>query len=111
MHYMQDSKEKETKADQDYQGRPSPETMMHSPLFQISSLFPKIFQTPQKFLPTFFYSSTANFDFTPYFRCFSTFPPYFEKIIVFPTFQNFPLISSNLRVFTCIMCFLFPPLL
>ena len=67
-----------------------PETMMHSPLFQISPCFREILRLrffgkfqkfylfPKKFPISddiFFKSSTTNFEFPPYFACFSTFPP------------------------------------
>src|SRR6218665_336523 len=89
------------------QGRPSPlrktltMTMMHfPPLFQISPLFSKNFQTltkiftvlpfpekfldfyPPKFLCDLFLSSTTNFEFPPYLPCFNTFLPCFAKIII-----------------------------
>src|SRR6218665_2329846 len=81
--------------------------MMHSPLFQIFPQFPKNFRTfrkilkilpfPEKFLdfhpPTFFMtflSSTTNFEFPPYFRCFSTFPLCFAKIVLSPYVYKFP---------------------
>src|SRR6218665_437043 len=87
-----------------------PETMMHfPPMFQISPLFSKNFQTlwkifsilpfpekilhfhPPKFLMTFFLVIDHKFRISPYFPCFSTFPPCFAKIIICPpNFQNFP---------------------
>jgi len=77
------------------QGRPSPEAMMHFPLFQISPitekmfilrrkssqfyLFPKNFRfSSAKISDDLFQSLTKNFEFRPYFSCFSTFPPIFE---------------------------------
>src|SRR6218665_1699629 len=96
-----------------------PEPMMHLPLFQISPLFQKIFQSmskkfqisifrekflfyPPKFLMTFFYSLTQNSNFTLFLRtihtfplCFgnNNFPPYFSKCTpVFVQFLCFPII-------------------
>ena len=110
-----------------------PETMMHFPLFQIPPIFEKIsdFRTlrniftiltfpdkfldfhPSKFLMTFFFwSSTTNFEFSPYFPCFNTFPPCFAKIIIPPTLINFPPVLDK---FTCFLhtsrVFRFPPTL
>jgi len=107
-----------------------PEAMMHFPLFQISSYFPKKFQTPWNIFPILppfptnfsifihqnfwwlFLVIDHKFWIYPYFYCFSTFPPYFEKIIISPYFSKFP---PWFRKITCFflhtLCFSFPPLI
>src|SRR6218665_2236168 len=91
---------------------PPPETMMHfAPLFQISiPLFSKNLKTlrklltilpfpekflhfhPLKFLMTFFLFFSYRPQIPPYFPCFSTFPPFFSKIIIsHPALTNVPL--------------------
>src|SRR6218665_117891 len=102
--------------------------MMHFPLFQISPLFSKNFRTqrkifkllpflekfldfhPPKFLMTFFLVIDHKFRISPYFCCFSTFPPCFAKIILSPpTFTNFTLVLGK---FTCLILHtlrVFPP--
>ncbi len=91
-----------------------------SPLFQIFPYFRKKFRLrgkfsqfylfPKKFQfssAKFFLSLTTNFEFSPYFRCFSTFPPISRKLLFPPTFQiSFP----NFVKFTCFLCvFCLPP--
>src|SRR6218665_64796 len=87
------------------QGVHPPETMMHFPLFQIfASYFRKIFRLrgkffhfhPPKFMMTFL-SSTTNLLFSPYFRCFITFPPISEKLL-FPLLLQIP---SDFLKFKC----------
>src|SRR6218665_2170867 len=51
----------------------------------------------------------GKFQISPYFRYFNTFPPYFDKIILSPTFKNAPLFSANLRVFLHTLCVFRPP--
>src|SRR6218665_613359 len=66
------------------------------------------FNTP-KFLMTFFYSSTTNFEFPPYIPCFSTFSPCFAKIIIFPYFLKFPPVLEQFTCFLHTFCvFRFP---
>src|SRR6218665_1784630 len=66
---------------------------------------------PPKFLMTFFKSSTTNFEFPPYFLCFSTFPPVSRKLFFPPTLTIFP--RSFFRqihlLFTYFTCISFPP--
>src|SRR6218665_1937970 len=101
------------------------EAMMHFLLCFRFPLFPKKFLTPwkisqilpfpekffnfhpPKFLMTFFRSSTTNFKFPP-FSLFQYIYPYFDKIILPPTFINFSPVFANLRFFTYFMCFSFP---
>src|SRR6218665_2506262 len=106
--------------------------MMHFPLFQISSLFSKKFQTlwkvfkilpfpekcldfhPPKFLTTFsFKSSTTNFLFPPLFPCFSTFPPPpFHENYYSPLLLKIPPCFRKIHLpFTYFCVFLFPPTL
>src|SRR6218665_339327 len=40
---------------------------------------------------------------------FNTYPPYFDKIILPPTFKNFSLFSANLRIFYILYVFFVPP--
>src|SRR6218665_2939464 len=48
-----------------------------------------------------FLASTTNIEFPPYFRCFSTFPPCFAKIILSPYIHKF--YPPVLRKFTCFL--------
>src|SRR6218665_3547750 len=110
-----------TKSCQCTQGRPSPpETMMHfPPCFRFPPYFRKIFGLseffynftfslkilyflPPNFLMTFFLVINHKFRiFPPYFRCFSTFPPCFAKIILSPLLlQIFPPVLGK---FTCFL--------
>src|SRR6218665_3553961 len=57
----------------------------------------------------FLLSSTTNFEFPPYFPCFSTFPPCFAKIIISPYYEKFPLFSKNAPAFYILLVyFVFP---
>src|SRR6218665_2784541 len=82
------------------------ETMMHFPLFQISPLFSKKFRALRKILkmlpfPEKFLDFHPPKFFSPYFRCFSTFPlPCLAKIIISPYFDKFsPLFYANSTAF------------
>ena len=103
-----------------------PEAMMHFPPF--SDFPPILVDNFQKFTfsrksfrfssakisdDLFFLSSTKNFEFPPYFPCFSTFPPCFTKINFFPYFDKFlPLFSKNSPAFYIhYVYFVFPPTL
>jgi len=91
-----------------------------SPMFQIP-LFPKNVQTPWKFFPNFTFShkilriSSANisddlFWISPYFRCFSGFPPISAKLLFPPIFANSPSFCK-MYVFLHTLCvFRFPSL-
>ena|SRR6218665_209829 len=64
--------------------------MIHFPIsFRFSSLFQKMFSDSVKIFPNFTFSQNS-FRFSSaktsddFFRCFSTFPPYFGKIIISP---------------------------
>ena len=60
----------------------------------------------------FFYSSTTNFEFLPYYPCFSTFSPLFLKNYYFPpTLTNFPLFSKNSPAFCILYVYFVSPLL
>jgi len=103
-----------------------PEPMMHLPLFQISPLFQKIFQSmskkfqisifrekflfyPPKFLMTFFIH-WLKIRTSPYFSALFTHFPSVSEIINFPpTFQNVLLFSFNFCVFPSFRWFFFPP--
>ena len=67
---------------------------------------------PPKFLMTFVL--VINYKCSPYSACFSTFPSYFAKIIISPSFRNVPPVFVEC---TCIlhrpyfMCISFVPLL
>ena len=102
-----------------------------SPLFQITPhLFSKKFQTlwksfyilpfpeklldfhPPKFLMTVFLVIDHTFRISPYFPCFSTFPPCFPKMLFSPYFYKFPLCFRQIHLlFTYLLCILFPPTL
>jgi len=104
-----------------------------SPLFQIS---PPIFETfsdslqnlifflpfpdkfldffirQNKFLMTFFYPSTTNFEFPLFSSCFSTFLPLFRENYHFPLLWQFPLCFRKIHLFfTSLFCISFPPAL
>jgi len=100
--------------------------MMHSPLFQISPLFQKNFQTlwnffsnftfsvkffklhPPKFLTTSFSHRLQIFIF-PLFLLFQYISPIFHEIVS-PYFSKFhPWFHQIYMIFTCFMCFSFPP--
>src|SRR6218665_3198244 len=101
--------------------------MMHFPLFQISPLFSKHFQTlwkicnilpfPEKFLdfhrPKFLMTSFLvidhKFRISPYFPCFSTFPPCFAKFIITPYFEKLPPVLDKITFFLNTLCISFPP--
>src|SRR6218665_1259501 len=100
------------------------EAMMHFPPVSDFPLFSTNFQTlwkifkilpfpekffdfhPPKFLMTFFRIS-------PYFPCFSTFPPVSRKLLFRPpTMKNFPPVFEKFTCFLHILCvFRFPPTL
>src|SRR6218665_3010441 len=93
-----------------------PEAMMHFPLFQISSLFSKNFQTvenvqnfnfshkffhfhPPKFLMTFLLVIDHTFRISPSIFSVSVhFPPVSRKLLFPPTLKNFPPVFQK---FTC----------
>src|SRR6218665_2593379 len=105
--------------------------MMHFPLFQISPLFSKNFQTlwniskmlpfPEKFLDfhlpkflmTFCLVIEHKFRISPCFPCFGTFPPLFRENYYFPpTFKNVLPVFEKFTCFLHILCvFRFPPTL
>jgi len=90
-------------------------------------LFPKILQTQWKMFPIspfpkeiFQFSSKkfhfwwpfvlvvdSNFWISPYFRCFSTFPPYFGKIFISPHFFKFPLWFRQIYVYFFYLLYVF----
>jgi len=98
------------------QGVHPSEAKMHSSLFQISFLFPKICQTPWNIFPISPFPKNfswpclvvdSKFRIPSYFRCFHAFPPISEKCYFHPTFSNSPLILQNLLVFLhtfCVFC-------
>ena len=50
-----------------------------------------------------------KFQISPYFPCFRTCPPCFEKLLFPPTFKNAPLCFRKIHlVFTYFMCISFP---
>ena len=68
----------------------------------------------------FFLVIDHKYRFSPYFRCFSTFPPCFAKFIIsplfrenyyfLPTFKNSPLCFTQIHLlFTYFTCISFPP--
>src|SRR6218665_109078 len=93
--------------------------MMHFPaLFQYTAYFRKIFrQQFSKFLdfhpPQFmiiFLVIDHKFRISPYFPCFSTFPPCFAKIIISPYFEKFPSCCRKVHLlFTYFMSISSPP--
>jgi len=112
--------------------------MMHFPLFQIPLYFRKIFRLwkifkilpfpekfPPKFLMTIFLVIDHKFRISPFFSCFSTFPPCFAKIIISPLLlkisvphlkflgDRLPQSLPVLQKFTCFLhtlcVFRFPP--
>jgi len=99
----------------DMQGRPSPlRQWCISPCFRFPLCFRKFsekcfhFYLP-KFLMTFFSHQPQISNF-PLFSLFLYIFPLFRKIYSFPLLLKIsPLFSANLRVFTYLMCFLFPP--
>ena len=93
------------------QERPSPlRQWCISPCFRFFPLFPKQFSDSVENFPDFIFSqkmfrffNPPKFWISPYFRCVSTYPPYFEKIIVsFYTYANFP---PDFVKFTCFQYF------
>src|SRR6218665_281501 len=104
------------------------EAMMHSPCFRFPPYFRKnsdcgkfsnfylllknfsIFIRP-KFLMTFF-SHRPQISNSPYFPCFSTFPPCFAKIIISPYFEKCPPCFRKIHLLLHTLCaFRFPPTL
>ena len=96
---------------------------MHFPLFQIS---PPIFEKISDFLENFtnFTFSRKNFPFSsakilvidhklfwisPYFACFSTFPPDSRKFIISPYFSKFPPCFPKIPQFFYILYVYLPP--
>src|SRR6218665_962898 len=95
-----------------------PETFMHFPLFQISPLFSKNFQTlrkiltilpfhekflnfhPPKFLMTFFSHRPHILNFPPIFPVSIHFPLFRENYYFLPTLTNFPPVLNK---FTCFL--------
>src|SRR6218665_1954604 len=106
---------------------PTLEAMMHfPPVSDFPPIFPKKFLTfwkisqifpfpeeishfhPPKFLTTFFLVIDHKFRISPYFPCFTTFPPPIRENVQFtPLFQKLPPVSKKFNSFTCI----FPPTL
>ena len=113
------------------QGRPSPEAMMHFPLFQISPLFSTNFQTlwkipkmlpfpekifdfhPPKFIMTSFFSHRPHIsNFAPYiFSVWVHFPHVSRKLLFPPTFKIPPLFSKNSPAFYILYVYFVSPLL
>src|SRR6218665_265660 len=108
-----------------WQGRPFPsEAFGFSPDFRNISQTPwKIFPIlpfpekfldfhPPKFLMTFFlfFSHRIQILNSPYFPCFTIFPPISRKLLFSPYFYKFaPLFSGNLRAFYILyVCFVLP---
>ena len=99
-----------------------PETLMHFP--PVSDFLP-IFETFSdseekfldfhlpKFLMTFFLVIDHKFRMSPYFPCFSTFPPLFRENYYFlPTLTNFPpVLDKFTRFLHTLRVFRFPPTL
>src|SRR6218665_1186771 len=100
------------------QGRPSPQTMMHFPLFQLSPLLGNTFRTPMKifhiysfpdkfldfhppkFLMTFFSHRPQISNFLPIFPVSVHFPPLSRKLLFPPYFDKFPPVLDK---FTCFL--------
>ena len=98
-----------------------------SPLFQISPLFSKKFQTLRKIFTIFpfptnflifirqnfwwlFFSHRPQILNFPYFSCFSTFPPLFRENYYSPYFTKFPPCFRQIHLlFTYFTCISFPP--
>src|SRR6218665_1475123 len=91
-------------------------------IFGLRGKFPQIYLFPKMFrfssskisadLLFIHWLMATNFEFPPCLRCFSKFPPYFEKTILsFLLLQIFSPDFVNLRVLTYFMCFSFPPTL
>src|SRR6218665_2391855 len=102
--------------------------MMHFPLFQISPLFSKHFQTlwkicnilpfPEKFLdfhrPKFLMTSFLvidhKFRISPLFSLFQYISPLFLEIYYYsPTLKNFPPVLDKITFFLHTLCISFPP--
>src|SRR6218665_2744427 len=67
---------------------------------------------PPKILLTFFLVIDHKFRISPYFRCFSTFPPCLAKIILSPpTLTNFSPVLNKFTYFLHTLRVFFPPTL
>src|SRR6218665_3872572 len=82
-------------------------------LRKIFTILPFLIFIRRNFLRFFLKLSTTNFEFPPYFPCFSTFPPCFAKIIISPpTLTNFPPVLDKFSCFFhTLLVFCFPPTL
>src|SRR6218665_2940093 len=84
--------------------------------FQTLSKISKILPFPEKFSrflsakisDDLFLVIDHKFRISPYFPCFSTFPPVWRKLLFSPTFKNFPSFRKIHLLFTYFMYISFP---
>ena len=81
------------------------------PGFRFPPYFRKIFQfSSAKISDDLFWSLTTNVEFPLYFCCFSTFPPYFQKIIISHYFCKFAPVFIKFMCFYILFLFFVSPL-
>ena len=85
-----------------------PEAMMHSPCFRFFPILKKFRFSSAKNPYDLFLVIDHRFWMSPYFACFSTFPPWLANIIISPYFHKFPPLFSENSLAFYILCVYFP---